>query len=132
MSQKENPNPAQTAVAHAAAATVVSLLGALQTGGAFASTELQTRQLKLGKDKTADVLVRELPDAEFRKKVGAPYDRSNLIAACIVGEDGQPVLTVEQAAALKVSVARDLERICFEVNGAGEATEEADEKAGKS
>lgn len=123
MKQNDTPNTATPAP--------TTLLGALQSGGAFASTEAQTRQLKLGKDKTADVLVRELPDAEFRKKVGAPYDRSNLIAACVVDEAGNPVLTVEQAAALKVSVARDLERICFEVNGAGDATSEADENAGK-
>ena len=109
----------------------MNLIETLQSGGAFASTEAQKRQIKLAKNKTADVLVRELPDAEFRKKVGAPYDRSNLIAACVVGEDGKPLMSAEQAAQLKVSVARDLERICFEVNGAGDQAE-SDEQAGKS
>lgn len=110
----------------------MNLIDTLKSGGAFASTETQKRKLKLANKKTADVFVRELPDAEFRQKVGAPYDRSNLIAACIVSEDGTPVLTVEDAAGLKVSVARDLERICFEVNGAGDVAAEADENAGKS
>lgn len=127
MSNRNTPGVENATVA---SVVTLSLLDALQASGAFASSELQQRSVKLGKQ-SADVFVRELPDAEFRQKVGAPYNRANLIAACICDADGKPVMSAEQAAALKVNVARDLERICFEVNGAGEQSD-SDERAGKS
>lgn len=109
----------------------MNLIETLQAGGAFASAEPQKHTLKLGKNKTAEVLLRELPDAEFRKKVAPPYNRSNLIAACVCDEEGASILSVEQAASLKVKVAVALEKLCWEANGSGDQAE-ADEQAGKS
>jgi hypothetical protein len=106
----------------------MNLKDTLQAGGAFASTEVHKRTLKLGKKKTADVYVRELSDTDFRAKVGAPYDRSNLIAAAICDAEGNPVLTIDEAKALKVSIARDLEKLCFQVNN----EEGTDDEAGKA
>lgn len=94
----------------------MNLKDTLKSGGAFASTEVHKRTLKLPKKKTADVYVRELSDTDFRAKVGAPYDRSNLIAAAICDAEGNAIFTVEEAKALKVNIARDLEKLCFQVN----------------
>jgi len=91
---------------------VNAFLEAINSGAAFASTDLRTDTITMpGTEDTATVYVRELPDKQLRDILTDPagYDRARLIAECIRKEDGKTLLTREQASKLKPKMAMVLE-----------------------
>jgi len=96
----------------------------------FASTEAHARKVKLPDGKEEVFYFRELPSVEMRRQHLAetstdPEVRDKAIARLIsVGlctVDSKPVLSIEQAATLKSSVAGQMVTHIMEVSGFGAA-----------
>lgn len=112
------------------------LLQALRDADSFVSTAPHKRDVKIGKN-TVTVYVREPMDsdtlgfiASFSKSpADLSAERIKIVAKCIVDEDGNPIMTLEQAALLKP---RMLTALVSAINSVGAETKEDAESLGES
>lgn len=111
-------------------------LQALRDAESFVSNAPHMREIKIGKN-TVTVYVREPMDADMLSFISsfskAPSDlsaeRIKIVAKCIVDEDGEPIMTVEQAALLKPRV---LTALVGAINRVGAETKEDADSLGES
>lgn len=98
----------------------------------FANGVRHSRVVKLG-DVEQAIDFKELSHGELRKLMTAKDDETGLssdyylLSAAMVDDDGEPVLTPEQAASLKPRVFKQLLDFALEVNGIG-----SEQDAGKA